>query len=113
GGTLALANLGTFSRTGGAVNVTGVVDLGGGTLTLDATSGFWVMNGGTLKGGTLVQKGGAKLMIASNPANTFDAVSVMGDLDMTNPGARLLIRNGLTLSGSVLLDNSGSISFVG
>src|SRR5207253_10583465 len=51
GGTIALAALGEFNRSGGTVNLTGVLDLKGETLTLDASTGPWIVNGGTMRSG--------------------------------------------------------------
>ena len=113
GGAFTLAGLGTFNRTGGAVNLTGVLDLGGGTLALNGATGPWQLNNGTIKGGTVTQDAGGKLLFAPNGANTLDGVSVVGDLELTNTSARAVIRNGLTLLGSVVLDNAGAIVFVG
>jgi hypothetical protein len=113
GGTFTLADLGTFNRSGGTVNVTGVLDLGGQTLALDATTGPWRIENGTLKGGTVKQNGVGKLLFAANAGNTLDAMNVAGDLVLTNTSARAVIRNGLALTGSVILDNAGEISFTG
>jgi hypothetical protein len=113
GGAFALANFGTFNRTGGTVNVTGVLDLGGGTLALDAAAGSWQMNGGTLKGGTVTQSGGGNLLFAGGAVSTLDGVTLDGDLVLTNLSVRVLIRNGLALTGSVQLDNENAISFSG
>src|SRR5919106_1267661 len=72
------------------------------------------MNGGTLKGGTVSQTGGAKLLFPFPHArNTFDAMRVEGDLLLTNTSARALIRNGLDLNGTAILDNAGGITFAG
>ncbi|MCI0542013.1 MAG: Ig-like domain-containing protein, partial [Verrucomicrobiales bacterium] len=69
------------------------------------------MNGGTLKGGTVSQRGEGKLLFGASVVNTLDGVSVEGDLVLTNTSARVLIRNGLTLAGNVLLDNGAAMSF--
>ena len=112
-GTFTLEQLGAFNRTGGTVTLGagGVLDLSGATLALDGRTGPWTLNGGTIKGGSVTQNGGAKLIITNNGGNTLDGVRVNADLDLT--GARLRIRNGLTLSGSVLLDNGGTLTFAG
>jgi hypothetical protein len=112
GGRFTLASLGTIERAGGTVELTGELDLSGGTLTLDAQTGTWVLKGGTIKRGTVTQTGEAKL-IFTNSSGTFDDVSVNGDLELTSVGARLLIRNGLTLTGNVLLDNGSALGFAG
>ena len=53
GGQFTSAGLGTFNRTGGAVNVTGTLDNTNATLTLDTTTGSWNLAGGTIKGGVI------------------------------------------------------------
>src|SRR5206468_395106 len=45
GGTVRTAGLGTFSRAGGAVNLTGVLDNSNQVLTLDASRGKWNLKG--------------------------------------------------------------------
>ena len=57
---------GTFSRSGGTVNLTGTLDNTGTTLALDATTGSWNLVGGTLKNGTLSESGGAELVFTSS-----------------------------------------------
>ncbi|MCL4177578.1 MAG: Ig-like domain-containing protein [Verrucomicrobia bacterium] len=112
-GNFTLDQLGAFQRNGGTVNLRSVLTLDGGSLTLDETTGSWTLTGGTIRGGTLRQMGGARMIFAALPSNTFDGVNVEGDLDLRTSSARLLIRNGLTLTGTVLLDNSGAIGFAG
>ncbi len=114
-----LETLGTFQRTGGAVKLRGafavvsILDLNGGTLALDDTTGPWTLEGGTIRNGTVTQEGGGQLIFSSNPGNRLDAVKVVGDLDLTRNAGRVLIRNGLTLEGTVRLDNGGVIGFSG
>ena len=113
GGAFTLAQLGAFNRTGGTVNVAGVLNLTGNTLALTATTGSWVINGGTIRGGTVTATGGTKLICVGNPGSTLDGVTLNGDLDVTSFIARVFIRNGLKLAGSVLIENGGNITFVG
>ena len=112
-GDFTLDKLGVFQRSGGTVNVRSVLTLGGGTLDLNGTTGSWTLNGGTIRGGTLRQSGEAQMIFSGHPGNTFDAVTVEGDLNLSTSNARLLIRNGLTLSGTATLDNSGALGFAG
>jgi hypothetical protein len=114
GGTFKLVDLGTLNRTGGTINLTGLLDLNGETLTLNSTTGPWVMNGGTLKGGTVKQTDEGKLLFTLPHAmNTFDAMRVEGDLVLTNTSTRALIRNGLELNGAAILEHAGAITFAG
>src|SRR4029077_9294345 len=56
---------------------------------------------------------GAKLICTSNPDSVLDGVSLKGDLDVTASFAQVGVRNGLTLTGSVLLENSGTMTSLG
>ena len=55
-GRSASADLGTLNRSGGTVNLTGTLT-NTGTLSLDATSGSWVLYGGEIVGGTVATAG--------------------------------------------------------
>lgn len=110
GGAFTLAQLGKFNRTGGTVNLAGLLNLTGNTLVLDATTGPWIINGGTIQGGTVTISGGAKLSTTGINGNTLDGVTLQGDLNVTG---RIFIRNGLSLTGNVLLDVGGNLTFVG
>jgi len=112
-GSFTLATLGTFQRTGGTVNVQGALNLTGETLTLDASTGSWTLNGGTILGGTVTQTADGRLLFTTDRASTLDGVSVNGDLDLTSSGARLLVRNGLSLDGAARIDNNAAIGFIG
>ena len=48
------------------LNSGGTVDNTGNTLTLDAATGSWLLNGGTLRGGTLALSGGPQLVFTSS-----------------------------------------------
>lgn len=113
GGTFTLAQLGTLQRTGGTIEINGVLDLAGQTLDLNATTGSWQLQRGTIRAGTVRTSVGAKLSCVGNIPGTLDGVTYRGDLDVTSTLARVFIRNGLTLDGRVLLDRAGSIVFVG
>ncbi|MBI3417533.1 MAG: Ig-like domain-containing protein [Verrucomicrobia bacterium] len=110
GGSFTLAQLGAFKRTDGTVNLSGLLNLTGDTLALNATTGSWIINGGTILGGAVTTSGGAKLSTVGIYGNTLDGVTLQGDLAVVG---RVFIRNGLTLTGSVLLDTGGNITFVG
>ncbi|MEO8428278.1 MAG: Ig-like domain-containing protein, partial [Verrucomicrobiota bacterium] len=71
GGTFTTAGVGKFERTGGKVNIVGVLDNTGATLSLDAGTGSWMLvAGGTIRGGNVTTSGGAALQIAP-VASTF------------------------------------------
>src|SRR5207237_4876350 len=83
GGSFTLAGLGTLTRSGGTVNLTGALDNTSATLAFTATTGSWNMLGGTLKNGTLTEAGGARL-IFTNSGGTLDGVTASNDLDLAS-----------------------------
>ena len=82
GGTFTLADLGTFHRTGGTVNLTGTLN-NPGTLALDDTTGSWQLEGGTIAGGTVTTAGAAEL-VGTPSGGTLDEVTLAGTLDVGN-----------------------------
>src|SRR5262249_30925209 len=87
GGQFTLVGLGTFQRTGGAVNLVGTLDNTGRTLALDASTGSWNLLGGTVLGGTYAASGGAALLFTSS-GGILDGVTAQTDLDLrSNAGA--------------------------
>ena len=108
GGVFTLEDLGAFSATGGTVNLTGTMDVTGGTLALTATSGSWNLMGGTIKGGTITATGGASLSLAPDNSGVFDGVTLDTDFTLSSDST-LYVRNGLTL-GSARLILSGAVN---
>ena len=98
GGLFTLADLGTFNRTGGMVNLVGTLDNTGTTLALNATTGSWNLSGGILENGSYTAAGGAEL-VGTSSGGTLNNVAVGGNLDFaSNYDARAFVENGLTLS---------------
>src|SRR5262249_42009196 len=62
GGSFTPAGLGTYTRTGGTINLTGTLNNTGETLVLDAATGPWNLATGTLKGGALATLDGISLV---------------------------------------------------
>ena len=117
GGDFTLADLGAFTRSGGTVNLTGVLTNTGTTLVLNAASGSWVLDGGTVLGGTITTAVPATLVVNNG---TFNGVTVVGTLDVGNSvnAAALTVTNGLVLNGTALVGNPtnsdyGNITFAG
>ena len=102
-GIFAPAPAGSFSRTGGTVNVTGTLDNTGSTLALDSRTGGWNVAGGTIIGGTITTSGG-NVLTAVDSSNTLSGVTLDGTLDMSSVFApKMTVTNGLTLNGTILL----------
>ena len=108
-GIFAPAPAGSFSRTGGTVNLTGTLDNTGSTLALDSRTGGWNVFGGTIIGGTITTSGG-NVLTAVNSSNTISGVTLDGTLDMGSVFApKMNVTSGLTLNGTILLGGtSGS-----
>ncbi len=113
-GTITLGSNATFSRDSsipGTVNLTGTLNLAG--QTLDSGAGAWILNSGTIKGGTVSNA----LLTASSTASTLQDVTLAGSLDVTGAGFPTVeVRGaGLTLQGgSIMLEgNEGNLIFNG
>ena len=52
------------------------------TLVLNASTGPWLMNGGTIRGGVVQTSGGAQLVFTQGNGSVLDGVTVNGDLDV-------------------------------
>jgi hypothetical protein len=108
------AGLGTFTRTGGTVALRGILDNRGGTLSLDANTGSWVLdrdqgdNGGGIVGGTVTATAGARLQVAVNGGN-LDGVTLNGDLDLTASATTVYVTDGLTLNGTAWLGDAAGL----
>jgi len=107
GGSFTVATLGVFNRTGGVMNVTGTLNNTNTTLMLDAVSGSWTLDGGTIRGGTVTTSNGARLICDFNVNNRLDGVTLNGDLDVGSSinGGLVLITNGLVLNGTARVGN--------
>ena len=103
GGAFTWAALGTFTRSGGTVNLTGTLDNRGRTLALDATTGSWQLAGGTLQGGNYVSSGGAELVFTSS-GGTLDGVTANADLNLASGYA--YVTNGLVLNATARLGDN-------
>ncbi|MFN0057961.1 MAG: beta strand repeat-containing protein [Planctomycetota bacterium] len=102
GGTFSLAGLGTITRTGGAINITGALDLGGGTRTFNAASGSWNLAGGTISNGTLSGATGQGL-IATGSGGTLASMTLAGASALAIPSsADVTSTGGLTLSAATV-----------
>ena len=123
GGTLRLdgsfttAGPGKVVSSGGSVDLTGVLDNTGATLTLDATTGPYNLRGGTIQGGTVATGGGA-LLVGTTAGGTLTGVTLAGTLDLTTASnAYVAVTGGLTLAGGTVNvgggTNYGRLQFAG
>ncbi len=101
GGEFTTAGLGSFSRTGGSVRITGTLDNGLG-LVLDSTTGSWEIAGGRVVGGTLDTVDDTLFSATGRGINSpvLDGVTMDGTLSVS-PSSSLAIVNHLTLNGAM------------
>ena len=113
-----LSSLGTINRTGGTINLGGKLDLQNGTWTLDAVTGSWNLNGGSVWNGTLNQNVGSQLNYTNN-GGSLVAMTVNGLMDLSQTSNTLVsVNGGLVLNGTMLLGNAtgstyGRVTFAG
>ncbi|MDG9696062.1 hypothetical protein QC281_39135, partial [Streptomyces sp. DH17] len=110
GGSFTTAGLGTISRAGGVINLTGTLNNTGATLTLSAATGSWNFVG-TINGGTVVFADGAALLLSGdNWAGTFTGgVTLNGDITVSGNSSRLRVYGGMTLNGTIHLTGSNAM----
>jgi hypothetical protein len=107
-GAQTLASLAAVSRTGGTVTVEASIDLGGGTLNLNATTGDWILNGGSILNGTVNQNGGV-LVFSASCSNRLSNVTLNGNIAPASGFFRTRWNN-VTLNGSVILTGSSTLN---
>jgi hypothetical protein len=107
-GTFTTADVGAINRSGGAVRIGGTLNNGGSTLALNAATGTWTFDGGTIRGGVITTADTAILEASGfSTGGTLDGVTLNGIASVSR-GATLTVTNGLTLNGSITLTtNSG------
>ncbi len=125
GQAFSLANSTVLDTVGGSVNVTGILNNTGKTLTLNAnTTGSWRLAAasgvpsGQILGGTVLSVGGARL-IGTPGGGSLSGVVLGADLDLgTFDGAQVTVLNGLSFNGTISLGNAagsthGTLTFAG
>ncbi len=111
GGGLTRTGLGTITRSGGVINLSGTLDLQGGEWVLNASTGSWAMSGGTVRNGTIRAESGSQLLMTTT-GGSLSSITYTGTLDVSQQtAAKLYIFNGLVLNGTLLIGNaSGTTS---
>ena len=123
GGTFNTSDIGNVVRTGGQLQLTGVLTNTGHTLDLTTTTGSLISNGGSIIGGTLSSSGAATfsfgngstwsgVTLGSNltvPTNSLGTLTVNGGLNLSSHTFSVAVMSNLALNGS--LTGNGSISF--
>ena len=117
GGSFTTAGLGSYTRSFGVINLTGILDNTGATLALNSATGSWNLAGGTITGGTVSTSGNATLIVARSFFSTpsfVNSVTLAGIIDDALFSAALTITNGLTLNnGTIQVAGRNLLNFVG
>ena len=97
---------GTLSLNGGTLNNTG------GSLSA-ASNGLINLNGVTVVGGSINTSGTGRISAANNSNNFLDAATLNGTLDLASTYGVERVVNGLTLNGSINVNNNSILAFEG
>ncbi len=108
--TFTVADLGTFTGTGGTVNIEGTLEDPGATLLIDADR-TWQLDGGTLSQVTVDGEAGSLLSVTSADG-TFDRITLGVDTTLLN-GSVVSVQGDLALDNATLslTRTSTSITF--
>lgn len=102
-GHMKSSDLGTVTGVSGTVTFAGILDNQDSTLTFDTTGVSWLLSGARIVGGTIKTTAGQ--FGVTGPKSTFDHVTVDADFYL-NPGANVIVTNGLTLNSVATLAGS-------
>ncbi|HET6249366.1 MAG TPA: CARDB domain-containing protein [Tepidisphaeraceae bacterium] len=100
-------SISNITATGGTVNLTGTLNFFGGTATLNAATGPWNLEGGTVQDMHLAFTG-TDTLIPTIAGGTFSNVTLDSDLDVP-ANAVLHVINGLMLSGTTITLETDSL----
>ncbi len=111
-GTFSTADLGTINRTGGGdVYLPGALDNTAASLTLDATTGPWIVTGGSITGGTVTVSIPDGLTFSADTTNVLTDVAVVGELVLPYDYSRVAIESLTSFTTARLIGNYSSIGF--
>jgi hypothetical protein len=102
GGTFTTAGLGTFQNVGGSITLNGTLLNTNSTLTLTPTDGSWMLNGGTIRGGTVAATGGMQLILPPSDSGTLDGVTLDTSVTISNEATLYVTANGVFLNNTTI-----------
>ncbi|MBN8454256.1 choice-of-anchor D domain-containing protein [Accumulibacter sp.] len=101
------------ARNGATLQLGSDVSNGGSGVIL-ADNGVVLQSGMRISGGDIQSANGGALRVSSTAANYVDAATVSGVMDMSTVGnSRQRVNNGLTVNGTVNINQNGILSFEG
>jgi hypothetical protein len=113
-GSFTTAAIGTITRGGGGtdgtVAVMGAWNNTGATYTF-GTAGSFLLDGGTITGGTISPGLGGQTLIPGNSTNTLNGVNYTGELVLDTSSGRLRVDSSTTLGGVRVRAGNGGVSF--
>jgi RHS repeat-associated protein len=104
GGGVKTADLGTINRSGGTIKLRGTLNNNGTSLNLDSSTGPWILDDGTIQGGTVNISPEIEFF---SRGGTLFGVTVNGNLQLAENSSRITIKGGLVLNGGILMEGSG------
>ena len=117
GGSFTYADLPTVNRNSGfgIINLTGILDNTGNTLTFNGNTGYWnLAGGGRILGGTVNITTGGGLAITADSGNpgTLENVRLYGTVTVPD-GACLAVAGGMELDGTIELQSNSITNLAG
>jgi hypothetical protein len=106
GGTFSTSSLSNINRTGGAVRVSGQWNNAGSGFTFNASTGDWLLVGGTISGGSINLSGGA--LRYTSTGGRLHNVTFNSTLNLDQLGAALGISGATVITGTVNLSGSNA-----
>ncbi|MFZ4572825.1 MAG: RHS repeat-associated core domain-containing protein [Phycisphaerales bacterium] len=106
----ATQGIGTFTTSAGTVFLRNTVNNAGNNLSLNAATGSWRLQGGTINGGALSSAGGASLVYTSS-GGTLNNVTVNGEIVLSQVNARVQINGTTTFTGMRLSTDNTTVGF--
>ena len=103
GGNFSTNSVNSITTSNSSViDIQGLLDNTGATLTLNANTGSWNLNGGTITGGTISTNGINDLVATANGGMLDGVIFSSGSsFDMTSAGANATVVDGITVNGAI------------
>jgi hypothetical protein len=111
GGQFSHSALGTINRSGGLVRLTGVLNNTGSSLTLNSSTGPWLLAGGTIQGGSIDLLDGVTLNTDGTATGRLIGSTLNGVLNIQS-GGRVSMEGAWVNNGTINI-NAGTLDLGG